>query len=69
MNFIQYNTVKSNFKGPAGLLRFRYSFGFKKSKDMEKENYGLEISFDSSDICGLKVFGLTKLYCIKTPFS
>ena len=29
---VQYNTVKPNLKGPADLLRFRDSFGFKKAK-------------------------------------
>ena len=52
--------VKPNLKGPADLLRFRDSFGFKKSKDKEKKNSGLDISFGSSNR-----FGLTVLYCIK----
>ena len=32
MKVLQYNTVKLNLKGPADLLRFRDSFGFKKAK-------------------------------------
>ena len=43
--FIQYNTVKANLKGSAVLLRFKDSFVFKKSKDKEKKNSELDISF------------------------
>ena len=41
---IQYNTVKPNLKGQTDLLRFRNSFGLKKSKDKEKKNSGLDLS-------------------------
>ena len=40
----QYNTVKPNLMGSAVLLRFRDSFGFKKSKDKEKNNSRLDLS-------------------------
>ena len=45
--------VKPNLKGPADLLRFRDSFGFKKARI--KKNSGLDISFDSSNKFGLNV--------------
>ena len=40
-----YNTVKPNLNGSAVLLQFRDSFSlkFKKSKDKEKKNSGLDI--------------------------
>jgi len=44
---LQYNTVKPNLKGPVDLLRFRESFGLKKAKI--KKNFGLDISFGSSN--------------------
>ena len=58
---IQYNTVKLNLKGPSDLLRFRDSFDLKKSKDKEKKNFGLNISFGSSNRFGLNVCDLTLL--------
>ena len=61
--YVQYNTVKPNLKGSPVLLQFRDSFGFKKSKDKEKKNSGLELSFGLSTRFGLNVFGLTVLYC------
>ena len=56
--------IKPNFKGPFFLLWFKDGFGFKKSKDKENKNSGLDISFRSSNRFGLNVFGLTVLYCI-----
>ena len=60
---LQYNTVKLNLNGLAVLLRFR-EFRFKKSKDKEKKNSRLDISFGSFNRFGLNVFGLNVLYCI-----
>ena len=62
ISYIQYNMVKPNLKGSAVLLRFRDGFGFKKSKNKEKINSTLDISFGSSNRFGLNVFGYTVIY-------
>jgi len=49
-------------QGIGRLIRFRDSFGLKKAKI--KKNFGLDVSFGSSNRFGVNVFGLTVLYCI-----
>ena len=52
--YIQYNTVKLNFKGSAVLLRFRDSFGLK----IAKISFGLKIAMISF---GLKIAKIKKI--------
>ena len=61
--------MKPKLKGPDVLLRFRDSLGFKKAKNKEKINSGLEISFGPSNRFGLNDFGLTMLYCSKLTYT